>query len=754
MGAVTSGGSITVTPSVTTTYQLHVAGTQYGDNRFATVTVHVNRLSLYRTPASTAIESNGSAILVSRAFGYGQTTVSFKWYKDSVLIPNADDSELLVSTPGEYVVQAVGTLNGVTKTYTSSVAKVVTNDVAITTQPTDQVVTTMWGNIGAARFQVSATGTNTPTYQWYCGDAQNPIPGETQNQIFAVDGGCGNAYFVDVTSTVNGIKNTVRSNFVRVIQNTISMRSVPTQWYLRTGESIDLYVSAYGLRGSTITYQWFLDNTSISGATDFLYSPTVGGTYKVIIQSELGGTYSYTASPDIVVTQYDDPAINELVLARTSVGRGRSTTLTPYFSGGIGVITPGNISVTSGTPITLTPAATTTYTLTVTNVVNTVATKSVELVVADGWSQTTTGSMNCPHYKPAILKMPNGKVLVTGNQYALSKCIEIFDPVTKAFTRINDMALARKNPFLFNLSDGRVLILGGVQQKYPPSTTVYSIQPEIYDPSDGSFTVLNTFHNGYSNQEWMPHVIHAVQMSDGRIFILSGSTSSAVLNPLTGTVIQSASTLYPRTNGAMTPLSDGRILLVGGNTSPTSAEVFTPVGTSRGYNSYFRQSGDLLGSSTLLESMLTSRRDKVVTTSVLSDGRVMFTGGRNENNEMQSSVDIFNPITMQFMSNPPSMPISRSSHNSVSFSDGTLMIYGGWSARIPNGTGTYQTKSVIMFDPATNTFTSGYGELTTPRVDAPAIRLNDGTVLIIGDDGNSGSPMGFNAWTAEIYTFE
>ena len=753
MGAVTSGGNITVTPSVTTTYQLHVAGTQYGDNRFATVTVHVNRLSLYRTPASTAIESNGSAILVSRAFGYGQTTVSFKWYKDSVLIPNADDSELLVSTPGEYVVQAVGTLNGVTKTYTSSVAKVVTNDVAITTQPTDQVVTTMWGNIGAARFQVSATGTNTPTYQWYCGDAQNPIPGETQNQIFAVDGGCGNAYFVDVTSTVNGIKNTVRSNFVRVIQNTISMRSVPTQWYLRTGESIDLYVSAYGLRGSTITYQWFLDNTSISGATDFLYSPTVGGTYKVIIQSELGGTYSYTASPDIVVTQYDDPAINELVLARTSVGRGRSTTLTPYFSGGIGVITPGNISVTSGTPITLTPAATTTYTLTVTNVVNTVATKSVELVVADGWSQTTTGSMNCPHYKPAILKMPNGKVLVTGNQYALSKCIEIFDPVTKAFTRINDMALARKNPFLFNLSDGRVLILGGVQNKYPPSTTVYSVQPEIYDPSDGSFTIIETFHNGYSGQPWMPMVSQAIQMSDGRIFLLSG-TASAIFDPLTGIVIQSAATLYPRTAGAMAPLSDGRILLIGGNVSPTTAEVFDPSGTSRGFNIYLRQSSTLSGTSTLLESSLTARRDSAVTSTVLSDGRFMFSGGRDADGGFQSSVDIFDPATMQFMSTPPSMPMMRWDHNTVTFTDGTLMIFGGWTQRIPRGTGTYQTKAVFRFDPATNTFTSGYGDLTTPRVNGPAVRLDNGTSLIVGVDGTSGSPMGTNAWTAEIYTFE
>jgi hypothetical protein len=754
VGAATSGTSITVTPTVTTTYRLHVAGSQYGDSQFSTVTVNVNRLSLYRTPASSAIESGGETLLVSRAFGYGQTSVSFKWYKDSSLISGATDDELLVSTPGEYVVQAVGTLNGVTKTYTSSVAKVVTNDVAITTQPTDQVVTTMWGNIGVARFQVSATGTNTPTYQWYCGGAQNPIPGETQNQIFAVDGGCGNAYFVDVTSAVNGIENTVRSNFVRVIQNTISMRSVPTQWYLHTGESIDLYVSAYGLRGSTITYQWFLDNTSISDATDFLYSPTVGGTYKVIIQSELGGTYSYTASPDIVVTQYDDPAINELVLARTSVGRGRSTTLTPYFSGGIGVITPGNISVTSGTPITLTPAATTTYTLTVTNVVNTVATKSVELVVADGWSQTTTGSMNCPHYKPAILKMRNGKVLVTGNQYVLSKCIEIFDPVTKAFTRINDMALARKNPFLFNLSDGRVLILGGVQNKYPPSTTVYSVQPEIYDPSDGSFTIIETFHNGYSYQPWMPMVVQAIQMSDGRIFLLSGTADTAIFDPLTGIVIHSAATLYPRTSGAMAPLSDGRILLIGGNVSPTTAEVFDPSGTSRGFNIYLRQSSTLSGTSTLLESSLTARRDSAVTSTVLSDGRFMFSGGRDTDGGYQSSVDIFDPATMQFMSTPPSMSMMRSFHNTVTFTDGTLMIFGGWTERIPRGTGVYQTKAVFMFDPATNTFTSGYGDLTTPRVNGPAVRLNDGTILIVGDDGNSGSPMGTNAWTAEIYTFE
>ena len=78
VGSATSGVNVTVTPTVTTTYQLWVAGSQYGDNRFATVTINVNRLSLYRTPVSTAIETGGDAVLVSRALGYGQTSVSYK----------------------------------------------------------------------------------------------------------------------------------------------------------------------------------------------------------------------------------------------------------------------------------------------------------------------------------------------------------------------------------------------------------------------------------------------------------------------------------------------------------------------------------------------------------------------------------------------------------------------------------------------------------------------------------------------------
>jgi len=132
----------------------------------------------------------------------------------------------------------------------------------------------------------------------------------------------------------------------------------------------------------------------------------------------------------------------------------------------------------------------------------------------------------------------------------------------------------------------------------------------------------------------------------------------------------------------------------------------------------------------------------------------MFSGGRGSSASPFASVDIFDPSTMTFMSSPPSMSIARHSHGTVTFADGTVMIFGGWTPRIPSGTGTYQTKAVSMFNPVTNTFSTGFGETTTQRVKAPAVRLNNGTVLIVGDDGSSGSPTGSNAWTAEIYTFE
>lgn len=59
------------------------------------------------------------------------------------------------------------------------------------------------------------------------------------------------------------------------------------------------------------------------------------------------------------------PSISSFTANPTAITSGSSSSLTADFTGGTGEITPGNIAVTSGTPVSVSPTTTTTYTLTV-----------------------------------------------------------------------------------------------------------------------------------------------------------------------------------------------------------------------------------------------------------------------------------------------------------------------------------------------------------------------------------------------------
>jgi len=75
------------------------------------------------------------------------------------------------------------------------------------------------------------------------------------------------------------------------------------------------------------------------------------------------------------------PIATSLTAGAASISPGDSTTLTPVFSNGTGVITPGNIPATSGTAIPVSPTTTTTYTLTVTNSVGLTAIATATITV-------------------------------------------------------------------------------------------------------------------------------------------------------------------------------------------------------------------------------------------------------------------------------------------------------------------------------------------------------------------------------------
>jgi len=74
-------------------------------------------------------------------------------------------------------------------------------------------------------------------------------------------------------------------------------------------------------------------------------------------------------------------SITSFTASAATITVGQSATLTGVFANGTGVITPGSLAATSGTAVTVTPAATTTYTLTVTPSSGTAVTATTTITV-------------------------------------------------------------------------------------------------------------------------------------------------------------------------------------------------------------------------------------------------------------------------------------------------------------------------------------------------------------------------------------
>ena len=84
------------------------------------------------------------------------------------------------------------------------------------------------------------------------------------------------------------------------------------------------------------------------------------------------------------------PTITSFTATPAEVTAGESTRLTGVFANGTGVVVPGNISVTSNTAVSVSPASTTTYALTVTNTAGATTTMKATVTVTALKAQTIT----------------------------------------------------------------------------------------------------------------------------------------------------------------------------------------------------------------------------------------------------------------------------------------------------------------------------------------------------------------------------
>jgi hypothetical protein len=251
-----------------------------------------------------------------------------------------------------------------------------------------------------------------------------------------------------------------------------------------------------------------------------------------------------------------------------------------------------------------------------------------------------TGSMAVPRVLHTATLLNNGKVLITGGTDssagggAAVQSAELYDPATGTFSLTGSMLTDRAQHTATLLHSGEVLIAGGWNGHLadaaddPPWDPLFA---ELFDPSNGTFRSIGSMSTTRISHK-------AVSLSDGKVLMLGGIPNpqniheqppapayAELYDPETGTFSAIASVLLQSSYTA-TLLTNGHILIAGGqdaNTAVGSAELIDAMN----------------GSVVPTGSLVTARTGHTATR--LNDGRVLITGGTDRNGSTLASAELY-----------------------------------------------------------------------------------------------------------------
>jgi hypothetical protein len=176
-----------------------------------------------------------------------------------------------------------------------------------------------------------------------------------------------------------------------------------------------------------------------------------------------------------------------------------------------------------------------------------------------------------------------------GNAHGLATA-EVWDPATRTFSPAGALARPRIGHAAALLNDGRVLIVGGEDERIG---TGARLPAEVWDPATGTFDEVGSMPP-------LPSGITATTLADGRVLIVGretclvavktdgagrfpncpGDSAAAFLWDPSGTWDVGPNPQEPRDWHTATLLPDGRVFLAGNQSwsadSPASAEVYDP----------------------------------------------------------------------------------------------------------------------------------------------------------------------------------
>jgi N-acetylneuraminic acid mutarotase len=326
-----------------------------------------------------------------------------------------------------------------------------------------------------------------------------------------------------------------------------------------------------------------------------------------------------------------------------------------------------------------------------------------------------TASMNITRSSHTASVLTNGKVLVTGgsNGFSALNDTELYDPSTDSWTIIGNLNDARESHTASILTNGKVLVTGGALStdgNIYSGTTLEST--ELYDPSTNSWTTTGNLNNARTDHT-------ASVLSDGKVLVTGGAvvTRGSYGNALNSAELYDPSTGNWRTTGNLmnarqwhtaSVLTNGKVLVTGGWNYMNRLNL---------------NSAELYdpstGSWTTTGNLNNARQGH--TASVLTNGKVLVIGGYGDN--YLKSAEIYDPSTGSWTITG-NLTNARSHHTASVLTNGKVLVTGGES------TMGYIVQTAELYDPSTGSWTTAY--LNNARKGHTASVLTDGKVLVIG----------------------
>lgn len=340
-----------------------------------------------------------------------------------------------------------------------------------------------------------------------------------------------------------------------------------------------------------------------------------------------------------------------------------------------------------------------------------------------------------------VTRMGDGRVLFAGggdgSLLSASGTMDasIYDPFDRSMTAAPDMAETRVWHTATALSDGRVLVVGGVTDNLNRTATAGG---EIFDPATGSWTPITPMSKA--------RVGHSAELlADGRVLvcggtalffgngnpfssILGGSFDDAeVYDPFGDTWTPVSNNMATRrVLPTSTRLDDGRILVASGfNGSLGSlAPTWTPTVDFYDPNTNSFSPGPSIGAASARAGASAVRLD---------NGEVVVAGGLVSVFFVPTATDTVRVFSNGAWSSGPSLPTAVSQPGFTKLSDGSVLVAGGVTGDIlspPSATDTVvriQGGSILSVALLPN----------GARGAAAAIALDDGGVVIAGGIDNT-----------------